>query len=240
LFEKSLADDEGESMNMSDSSLADAVTQELEWDARIGQNTIEVHADRGVVVLLGAVGSWAKRLAAQEAAERVAFVRELSNRLEVDLPRKDWCSDAELVQSVRNALDWDVFLCKADIGSSASAGLVILEGQVDVYSQRDDAERAIRHIRGIRGVLNRISVRPASDADLDIQKQLEAALERRAGRERHRIDLDVHDGKVILSGIVRSLAERKSIVDAAKGTRGIRAVDDRLTIEPSGKPSRGV
>jgi len=225
-------------MTKSDAEIADAVSKELEWDARIGQNTIEVHVERGAVVLLGAIGSWAKRFAAQEAAQRVAGVREVSNRLEVDLPRKEWRSDAELTQSVRNALESDVFLANAEVRSSASAGLIILEGQVDVCSQRDDAERAVRRIRGIRGVLNRISVRARAGSDLEVQKELEAALERRAMRKTQRIDLDVHDGKVILSGTVHSFAERKSVVDAAKGTRGIRAVDDRLTIDPAAKLSR--
>lgn len=225
-------------MNRSDAEIAFAVSQELEWDARIVQTAIEVHVERGAVILLGAIGSWAERLAAQDAAKRVAGVREVSNRLEVDLPRNECCSDAELTQSVQRALECDVFLCHAEIRVSANAGLVILEGQVDLCSQRDDAEQAVRRIRGIRSVLNRISVRPGGGTDLEVQTALEAALERRAIRKAQRIDLDVHDGKVILSGTVRSFAERQSVVDAAKGTRGIRAVDDRLTIDLSAKLSR--
>jgi len=42
----------------------------------------------------------------------------------------------------------------------------------------------------------------------------------------------VHEGKVILSGAVHSWAERQSVVGAAKGTPGVRIVDDRLHIEP--------
>jgi len=219
-------------MTRTDLELGEAVTLELEWDVRIGDESIEVHVDSGNVVLLGAIGSWAERLAAQDAAQRVAGVREVSNRLEVDLARKSWQSDAELARSVRSALECSVFLSKVDIGSNVNAGVVVLEGQVDVCAQRDEAERTVRHLRGVRSVLNRISVKPAACSDLEVQKSLEATLDRRAVREAQRIDLDVHDGKVILSGIVHSFAERKSVVDAAKGTRGIRSVDDRLTIEP--------
>jgi len=60
----------------------------------------------------------------------------------------------------------------------------------------------------------------------------EAALERRVDRRARLINIDVHDGKVILSGIVHSLAERRSVVAAAEGTSGVRSVDDRLSIAP--------
>lgn len=220
---------DGEKMTKTDREIREAIAHELEWDAKVGANEIEVQVERGSVVLLGSVGSWAERLAAQEATQRVDGVREISNRIEVELPRGERRSDAELAQSVQSALEWDVFIPKAKIRSSTSSGQVILEGQVDVCSQRDDAERAVRNIRGVRRVLNRILVTPLLGEDHQVQESLEAALERRDAR---RINLDVHDGKVILSGVVRSWAERQSIVGAAKGTRGIRSVDDRLLVEP--------
>lgn len=220
---------DGEEMTKTDREISEAIAHELEWDAKVGSNEIDVQVQRGSVVLLGSVRSWAERLAAQDAAQRVDGVRDISNRIEVELPRDERRSDAELAQLVQSALDWDVFIPKAKISASASGGQVILEGQVEFCSQRDDAERAVRNIRGVRSVLNRISVTPLLGEDHRVQTALEAALERRDAR---RVNLDVHDGKVILSGVVRSWAERQSVVGAAKGTRGIRSVDDRLLVEP--------
>jgi osmotically-inducible protein OsmY len=154
------------------------------------------------------------------------------NRLVVQLDEGGACSDAELLQAVRGALDWDVFIPKARIRSSVSHCRVVLEGQVDFCSQRDDAARTVRNIRGVRSVLNRIEVRPVADNPHSVQKAIEAALERRADREARGINLDVHDGKVILTGVVHSWAERQSVVGAAKGTPGVRSVDDRLSVEP--------
>jgi osmotically-inducible protein OsmY len=62
-------------------------------------------------------------------------------------------------------------------------------------------------------------------------KKRSSALERRHERSARRINLDVHDGKVIVSGVVHSFAERQSVIGAAKGTWGVRSVDDRLSIE---------
>jgi len=221
----------GSHMTKSDEELRDAVTRELIWDNRIDQETITVQVARRVALLEGTAANWAARLAAQESAQRVVGVREVDTRLDVRLSPEDTRSDAELSQAVRNALDWDVFIPRTRIRSSVSSGRVVLEGQVDFCSQREDAARAIRNIRGIRSVLNRIEVHPTADEPYLVQKSIEAALERRAEREARRINLDVHDGKVILSGVVHSWAERQSVVGAAKGTPGVRSVDDRLSIE---------
>jgi osmotically-inducible protein OsmY len=222
----------GEPMIKTDREIGDAVACELEWDTKVAERAIEVAVERQVVRLLGTVGSWAERLAAQEAAYRVDGVREVSNELVVELQPEARRTDAELAHSVRSALDWDVFIPKTLVRASANEGQVILEGQVESCSQRDHAERVVRNIRGVRRVLNQISVKsPVGDAH-QLQKSIEAALERRAVRKARQINLDVHDGKVILSGVVHSWAERQSVLAAAKGTRGVRNVDDRLSLEP--------
>jgi osmotically-inducible protein OsmY len=219
-------------MIKTDRQICEAVACELKWDPKVNQRGISVQSDRSAVALLGTVGSWAERLAAQEAAQRVIGVRQVDNRIEVELSPEERRTDAELVRSARDALDCDVFISKVDIGASASSGQIILEGQVDYCCHRDYAERLVRNIRGVRRILNQISVRIAPGDAHQVQESIESALERRAYPDAQRIDLDVHDGKVILSGIVRSWAERESVVGAAKGTLGVRSVDDRLWIEP--------
>jgi osmotically-inducible protein OsmY len=219
-------------MIKTDQEIGEAVASELKWDTKVDEHAVEVQVDRQTVVLLGTVGSWAERLAAQEAVYRVGGVRDVSNQLEVVLRPEARRTDVDLARSVQSALDWDVFIPKTRIRASANGGQVILEGQVDSCSQRDDAERVVRNIRGVRRLLNQILVKPAAGEAHQVQKSIEAALERRAVRKARQINLDVHDGKVILSGVVHSWAERQSVLGAAKGTRGVRNVDDRLSVEP--------
>lgn len=218
-------------MFKTDREIVDAVACELKWDTRVHKEDIEVRVDGGAVILLGSVGSWAARLAAQSAAQRVGGVREVINRIEVELPPEARRSDAELGRAVRSALESDAFVQHRDIRSSVSAGQVILEGEVQCCTQRDDAERAVRNIRGVRCVLNQIMVRPSFVEAYLVQQSIESALERRREGQTRAVNLDVHDGKVILSGAVRSWAERQSIVDTVRGTRGVRSVDDRMYIE---------
>jgi osmotically-inducible protein OsmY len=208
------------------------VLEELKWDSRVDETEVGVEVDNGVVTLTGTVTSWAKRLAAQEAARRVIGVLDVANDINVKVSGGLVRSDTEIAQAVRHALQWDVFVPDEKITSTISDGWVTLEGTVDLWSQRDDAERAVRHLMSVRGVVNKIAVTPAKPVTADVRKAIEQALERRAEREAKRIHVDVRDGTVTLTGSVHSWAERKSVVAAARFTPGVRAVQDNMLTEP--------
>jgi osmotically-inducible protein OsmY len=215
-----------------DSEIQQAVLRELKWDTRVEETDVGVEVGSGIVTLTGTVSNWAKRFAAQEAAHRVAGVRDVANDIKVKIPGTGQRDDTEVARAVRNALEWDVFVPDTKITSTVSDGWVTLEGTVDYWSEREDAEKAVRNLAGVRGVSNKIEIEPATFIAEDVRDAIEDALERQAEREADRIELDVHDGRVTLTGRVRSWAERQAVVGAAKGTPGVRNVDDRLRIEP--------
>jgi osmotically-inducible protein OsmY len=217
-------------MERTDSEIRDAVLSELAWDSRIRDADIAVAVDEGVACLTGTVNSWGERLAAREAAYHVQGVLDVDNRLDVKASDGSR-GDVEIAAAVRNALDWDVFVPGARIQSSVVDGQVTLRGEVKHCSERDDAENRVHNIPGVSCVLNEIEVRPPAIEAKNIRASIEAALERRAAREARRINLEIHEGHVILSGIVHSWAERRSVVGAAKRTPGVRSIDDRLRIE---------
>ena len=90
----------------------------------------------------------------------------------------------------------------------------------------------MRRLAGVRGVTNKIEVTPPKVLPADVRAAIENALERQAEREARRIDLTVQDDRVSLSGVVHSWTEREAVVGAAKGTRGVRNVEDHLRIAP--------
>ncbi len=217
-------------MTKTDAEIRQDVLHELRWDTRLDNAAIEVEAESGAVTLLGTVGSWAQRMAAPEAAHRVAGVLDVANDLEVKVAGRTAKTDADIAHAVRLALEWNVFVPDERVRSSASNGQVTLDGDVDNGSQREEAERAIRNLAGVRAVVNRIQVKVPAVSSYELQHAIESALERRVDREARRIGLDVHDGRVILTGVVRSWAERQSVVGAARGTPGVRSIDDRLRL----------
>ncbi|HEX8108593.1 MAG TPA: BON domain-containing protein [Kofleriaceae bacterium] len=214
-----------------DPDLQKSVIQELAWDRRIDETAIGVSVHHGVVTLNGVVGSWAEKHAAEDAAHRVAGVLDVANDIEI---RPVWStrrSDADIAEAVRHALEWDVFVPERRIQSTVSdAGHVTLTGAVATLQQRDDAERAVRNLDGVRLVTNLIAIEAPRVAPGELRSQIKAALERHVAREADRIAIDVDDHAVVLSGKVASWRERQAVIGAAKGTPGVQRVEDRLEV----------
>jgi osmotically-inducible protein OsmY len=220
-------------MARTDAEIQRAVMDELSWDTRVDETDVGVEVDQGVVTLTGTVASWAKRVAAQEAAHRVWGVFDVANDIRVKAPGSPGRTDTELAQAVRHAIEWDAFVPEKRIRTTVSNGWVTLEGSVDTWNQLHDCERAIRNLAGVIGVSNNIEVKAPSVAARDVENAISQALERHAEREAKHIQLSVHDdGRVTVSGVVGSWAERQAVLGAAKGTRGVRSVEDRLKIRP--------
>ncbi len=216
----------------SDAQVQREVLDELRWDTRVHVAEIGVAVDQGVVTLTGTVNDYAQRLAAQEAAHRVYGVLDVANDLEVKSAGNGYPTDTELAQAVRQALMFDVLVPEERIHSTVSHGRVTLSGQVRTWTQREDAEHAIRNLAGVRDIVNLIRVDTPLVEPVAIREAIEQSLERRADREAAHIQVEVHEGTVTLSGEVRSWMEKRAVLGAVGHAPGVQAVDDRLRINP--------
>jgi osmotically-inducible protein OsmY len=214
-----------------DTEIQKDVLRELKWDTRVDETDVGVEVDEGVVTLTGTVTSWGKRLAAAEAAHKVFGVRDVANDIVVKVPGSPGRTDTEIAQAVRHALEWDVFVPDKHIMSTVSNGVVTLEGEVTTWSQRESAGQAVRDLSGVREVLNEIVVKPPRVEPAVVRKAIEGALARRAERQAGRVWFEVEDGAVKVHGAVGSWAEKEAVIGAAKGTPGVRMVEDLLRIE---------
>jgi osmotically-inducible protein OsmY len=199
----------------------------------VNATSIGVTVEEGVVTLTGSVASFAERIAAQEAAHRVAGVLDVANEIEVKIKGTGWPSDAEVAQAVRHALQNALPHTSGMLQTTVSDGWVHLEGTVERWIQREDAELAIRHLAGVRGVTNGIKIKAFAVQPELIREAITDVLERRADREAHRIEIEVHDGVVTLKGTVHSWMERRAVVGAVGHQLGVETVDDRLVVEPT-------
>jgi osmotically-inducible protein OsmY len=216
----------------SDSQLQREVLEELKWDTRVKETDVGVEANAGVVTLTGTVDSWTARLAAQEAAHRVASVLDVANNIQVELPGSSVRTDTDIAKAVRAALEWDVLVPHVRIHTTVSNGIVTLEGTVDYWSQYDDAARSIRNLEGVREVKNLIIVEPQLPrvSPQGVRSAIEQALERHAEHAAKHVQIAVANGRVILSGDVPSWAERSTIEGAVRGTPGVLEVESQLRI----------
>ncbi len=215
-----------------DRQVQQEVLRELRWDSRVDETEVGVEVDKGVVTLTGTVDSYAKKLAAREAAHRVVGVLDVADDIRVKSPGGRDGTDTEIARAVRTTLEWDAFVPDQKIRSTVTDGFVTLEGEVATLREKEDAEAAVHNLARVKGVRNRLFVAAVQADPVKLRESIEEALERRAEREAERIRVRVGDGTVVLEGRVRTWPEKQAILGAVSHAPGVRDVKDKLTVNP--------
>jgi VCBS repeat-containing protein len=211
-----------------DVRVRDAVTQQLEWDPAVDASGIGVTARGGAVFLTGSINTYAGKLAAERAAKRVYGVRAVANDLDVRLASgrtdADIAADAATMLKLHNEVP-------DAVQAAVHHGHLTLTGTVDWHYQRMQAEKAVRYIRGVRHVADRITVVPRA-AGRDIHRRIAQALYRNATLDAKHIDVTVTGSVAHLTGTATSWAQRDAAERAAYDSPGITLVDNQIVVDP--------
>jgi osmotically-inducible protein OsmY len=206
------------------------VIDELSWEPSVEASDIGVVTKDGVVTLTGHVRTYAEKVAAEKAAERVEGVHAVANEVEVRIPSSSRRDDADIARAALDTLKWNVSIPDDRIKLVVQDGWVRLDGEVDWQYQRAATEYAVRPLNGVRGVSNNIRISPRVHAR-DVRDAIAAALKRSAEVEAQQIRVEAKNGKVTLSGRVHSWAERNAAKSAAWAAPGVTTVEDHLSVE---------
>jgi len=141
-------------------------------------------------------------------------------------------TDADIARTVRLTLEWDALLPGQKIGSTVSEGWVSLEGELSTLREKEDAERLVRGLAGVKGVHNLLTVAATRVDPRQVRTSIEEALELEAEREAEKISVNVEGGTVTLEGRVRTWPEKSVILETVSHAPGVREVTDHLSVDP--------
>lgn len=216
---------------MTDRQLQQNVLSALDWDPSIDATDIGVTVDNGIVTLRGDVKTYAEKAAAERVALRVYGVKAVANDVNVHVINDGQRTDTDIAAAAVNALRWSAMVPKDRVTVTVSNGFITLKGEVPWNFQREAAVRAVRDLVGVVGVNNLVRLQPQVK-EADVQAKIEAALKRSAEIDARRINVHAVDGKVTLSGNVRSAAERREAGLAAWAAPGVRDVENQVVVVP--------
>jgi osmotically-inducible protein OsmY len=212
-----------------DKELQQQVMDELAWEPSIDAAEIGASVDSGVVMLSGTVRSFPEKWAAERAAERVKGVRAVADEIVVKLPGTFQRDDADIARAALNTLEWNASVPRGRLQVLVENGWITLDGTVERYFQKSEAEMVVRKLLGVKGVVNRITVKPVI-SPTDVKNQIVRALARTAEVDAKRISVETRDAKVILRGAVKSWTEREAAERAAWAAPGVSDVENQIEV----------
>jgi osmotically-inducible protein OsmY len=204
------------------------VLAEIARDGRFKPAELGVEVDAGVVTLIGTVTSYPKLAAAAEIAGDVPGVKDVANKLTVEIAPYAVRDDTRIAQAVRTALEWDTTVPEERIDSVVRNGAVTLKGTVDFWYERQGASDTVRNLLGVKAVNNHIVIAPPARGDAGIRDEVKSALMRRFPL--HGLDVAVARGIATLTGEVFSYRNRREAENIAWSTSGVKDVVNKIEV----------
>lgn len=215
-------------MTPQDTKLREAVLSQLTSDPAVDASDVGVIAREHVVTLSGFIDTYAGKLAAERAAKQVAGVRAVANELQVRLRLAR--ADDEIARDAARLLDLRRGM-PDDVQAVVHHGHVTLTGSVPWLVQRTSAENAVRQIRGVVEVINRIVVTPTVSAE-NVAHLVTDALHRIADLDARQVSVVISGATVLLGGRVTSWAQRDAVERAASAAPGVARIVNHIDVAP--------
>jgi osmotically-inducible protein OsmY len=142
--------------------------------------------------------------------------------------------DAQVQMDVARALDNKKF---ANVKAAVRDGIVTLTGTVDLYSEKEDADRKAHHRKDVKGVQNLLEVSGPRVEDDQLRTKLSEKLTYdRVGYGTtpfNAITLAVQNGVVTLGGHAYGPTDKDSALSLVANYPGVKDVIDNIQVDPT-------
>lgn len=144
-------------LGRSDTELALAVRHALEWDVLVPDQRIRSTITNGWITLEGEVDLLRERDDAESALRRLAGVIGIHNRVVIAPPP----AEPEAIRTaIQQALERHARHEARHIDVRVEDGRVTLQGAVGSFAEKCAVLGMVSHLRGVRGVHDRLALRP--------------------------------------------------------------------------------
>jgi osmotically-inducible protein OsmY len=191
--------------------------------------TISIAAKKGVVTIGGFVQTLNQKWIVEDVVKSVEGITAIVNEIEVRLPGIDKRPDTEIANDILTVLGLELGDAVEGVKVAVENGAVSLEGQVASKSQRLRASELAAQVRGVVAVSNDLEELRVP-TDVTLKRRIEDTFRRSAEIDANNILVDANEGHVVLSGAVRSWAEREEAEQVAKQMPGVHVVENHIVI----------
>jgi osmotically-inducible protein OsmY len=135
---------------------------------------------------------------------------------------------------VVDELDWEPSVESAHIGVAVDQGVVTLTGHVPNFAQKSAAEKAVRRVKGVRGIAEELRVDfggPSPYLDDDIAKRALGVLDLNVLVPPGALQVKVQQGWLTLTGEVRWQYQRTAAIADLRKLRGVTGITNDIKIK---------
>jgi len=144
---------------MSDSEIEDAVMSNLALDPRVLSFEVSPTVDDAVVTLRGTVDNLTAKRTAARIARTTAGVQRVKNRIRTEASEEQSTVPAETTEErIQSALLRNPYLESFEISAEVIGETAYLDGTVDTFFEKAEADDAAASTAGVNNVVNRIDV----------------------------------------------------------------------------------
>lgn len=192
---------------ISDTDITLAVRTRLMRDGGVNSYGVEVQTRNGIVTLSGIVYHLLEKERAARITEYIKGVRAVVDELSI----KNGTVDAsEIRQQIISEFNNHLTLETDQVDVRVTDSRVFLSGEADSWPEKQLYARVVKNVKGVREVDNRIDVSVKKDRpDREIREEIVRRLAWDVRVDSGKIDVSVNDGKLSLSGLAGSAAEKR-------------------------------